>query len=267
MGDGSFNNAMELIQKQSEDLSLRQQPIINGVNSNHGGLTAVVTRKPSMEQRERETFHRASPAGPGGPGGAPALPPRSTELVSASQAPARQYSPPPLPPPRGANNPPPTPPRGTTPPPPLPPHNNIKRMSPVPGRQSQSVVVTRGTSPVARSAGQPMIVSNSLEAQQHVAHQMQALSLYPGGDIHSTQVEPPPPYPMGTAALNAPAPPTYSQTLAMRQSPTLSSTSSDYRRSPGLHYPNVIMAGGIVTGCPPSPVPAAPSPVNSILSG
>ena len=26
------------------------------------GLTAVVTRKPSMEPRERETFHRASPA-------------------------------------------------------------------------------------------------------------------------------------------------------------------------------------------------------------
>ena len=97
-------------------------------------------------------------------------------------------------------------------------------MSPVPGRQSQSVVVTRGTSPVARAVQQPMIVSNSLEAQQHVAQQMQALSLYPGGDIHSTQVEPPPPYPMGTAALNAPAPPTYSQTLAMRQSPTLSST-------------------------------------------
>ena len=133
----------------------------------------------------------------------------------------------------------------------------------MPGRQSQSVVVTRGTSPVARAAPQPMIVSNSLEAQQHVAHQMQALSLYPGGDIHSTQVEPPPPYPMGTAALNAPAPPTYSQTLAMRQSPTLSSTSSDYRRSPGLHcnYPTVMMAG------PTSPVPAAPSPVNSILSG
>ena len=143
-------------------------------------------------------------------------------------------------------------------------------MSPVPGRQSQSVVVTRGTSPVARAVQQPMIVSNSLEAQQHVAQQMQALSLYPGGDIHSTQVEPPPPYPMGTAALNAPAPPTYSQTLAMRQSPTLSSTSSDYRRSPqGLHYPNVIMAGGIVNGTagPTSPVPAAPSPVNSILSG
>merc|ERR1719361_794587 len=154
--------------EQREDLSIRQQPIING---NHAGLTAVVTRKPSMEQRERETFHRASPAAAAteqpankrcdSPGGAPALPPRSTELVSASQAPTRQYSPPPLPPPRGANNPPPTPPRGTTPPPPLPPHSNMNgggqmlkplRMSPIPGRQSQSVVVTRGTSPVARAA-------------------------------------------------------------------------------------------------------------------
>ena len=34
MGDGSFNNAMELIHKQNEDLSMRQQPIING---NHAG--------------------------------------------------------------------------------------------------------------------------------------------------------------------------------------------------------------------------------------
>ena len=37
MGDGSFNNAMELIHKQSEDLTTRQQPVINGVNSNHAG--------------------------------------------------------------------------------------------------------------------------------------------------------------------------------------------------------------------------------------
>ena len=31
MGDGSFNNAMDLIHKQSEDLTTRQQqPVING---------------------------------------------------------------------------------------------------------------------------------------------------------------------------------------------------------------------------------------------
>ncbi len=61
-----------------------------------------------------------------------------------------------------------------------------------------------------------------------VAQQLQALSLYPG-DLNG-QVEPPPPYPMGSAALPSSAPPpSYSATLAMRQSPTLSSTSSDYR--------------------------------------
>ncbi len=61
-----------------------------------------------------------------------------------------------------------------------------------------------------------------------MAQQLQALSLYPG-DLNG-QVEPPPPYPMGSAALPSSAPPpSYSATLAMRQSPTLSSTSSDYR--------------------------------------
>ena len=151
----------------------------------------------------------------------------------------------------------------------------MKRMSPVPGRPLTSVpavssaLVTRGQSPQPRNT-QPLVVSNSVEAQQQVAQQMQALSIFPSDN---NQSEPPPPYPMGTAAMSSPAPPSYSQTLALRQSPTLSSTSSDYRRSPlPLNiYPNVIMAGGqchIVNGVTPaSPVPAAPSPVNSILSG
>ena len=148
----------------------------------------------------------------------------------------------------------------------------LKRMSPVPGpgRHQAQVpvpVVTRGQSPVSRVACQPMVVTNSLEAQQQVAQQMQQLSIFSGD-----QQEPPPPYPMGTAALNTAAPPSYSysQTLAMRQSPTLSSTSSDYRRSPLLQYPNVYMSAGhgIVNGIatPTSPLPAAPSPVNSVLS-
>ena len=152
-------------------------------------------------------------------------------------------------------------------------HPMFKRISPVPvnpGRAPGAGVasippsVTRGTSPVARNT-QPMVVSNSLEVQQQVAQQMQALSLYPG-DLNG-QVEPPPPYPMGSAALpvSNPPPPSYSQTLAMRQSPTLSSTSSDYRRSPGLHYPIV---GGLGNGTSPtSPIPACPSPVSSIISG
>lgn len=38
MGDGSFNNAMDLIHKQGEDITNRQQPVINGVNgNNHSG--------------------------------------------------------------------------------------------------------------------------------------------------------------------------------------------------------------------------------------
>ena len=131
-----------------------------------------------------------SPAGAGAGvvGAAPALPPRSSHSPATEQ-------PPPLPPPRGAHNPPPTPPRGTTPPPPLPPHNAgvvmnghtghtgvtghnmngnhqmfMRRMSPVPGggrQQLPVVTVTRGQSPVARS-GQPMVVTNSYEAQQQV---------------------------------------------------------------------------------------------------
>jgi len=247
-----------------------------------------------------------SPGAPGAPALPPRSshqePPRlgvqsNGDMINSHPPVNRQYSPgtqnngdpPPLPPPRGAHNPPPTPPRGTTPPPPIPPHNAptvmnghgqmngghpmFKRMSPVPvnpGRAQGAGVasippsVTRGTSPVARNT-QPMVVSNSLEVQQQVALQMQNLSLYPG-DLNG-QVEPPPPYPMGSAALpvSNPPPPSYSQTLAMRQSPTLSSTSSDYRRSPGLHYPIV---GGLGNGTSPtSPIPACPSPVSSIISG
>merc|ERR1719210_2446530 len=205
--------------------------------------------------------------------------------------------PPPPPPPKGGNQaPPPTPPRGTTPPPPIPPHNAsgavggvganpsnlpmFKRMSPVPSlpcRPGQGISqypvmppVTRGTSPTAR----PVIVPNSLEAQAQVDQmRMHALSLYPSTELNGAVVEPPPPYPMGTAAhSSAPPPPSYSQSLAMRQSPTHSSTSSDYRRSPGLplHYPSVQFTHGAASLGPStaaSPIPACPSPVSSILSG
>merc|ERR1719510_325550 len=55
----------------------------------------------------------------------------------------------------------------------------------------------------------------------------------------ATTANPPPPYPMGTAATTANPPPSYSQSMTMRQSPTLSmsSTSSDYRRSPAPPLP------------------------------
>ena len=143
-------------------------------------------------------------------------------------------------------------------------------MSPVPsgagrGGQVAAVMVTRGQSPVTQQQ-LPSVAAQ----QQQVAHQLQALSIFSSDN----QVEPPPPYPMGTLASPAPAPPSYSQTLAMRQSPTLSSTSStDYRRSPLLqsgYYPNVMMVAGhgLVSATPPSPAPnMAPSPVNSLLSG
>lgn len=198
--------------------------------------------------------------------GAPALPPRprdhppvqrqySPPQTDARVPPGGDMGPPPPPPPKGGNQaPPPTPPRGTTPPPPIPPHNAsgavggvganpsnlpmFKRMSPVPSlpcRPGQGISqypvmppVTRGTSPTAR----PVIVPNSLEAQAQVDQmRMHALSLYPSTELNGAVVEPPPPYPMGTAAhSSAPPPPSYSQSLAMRQSPTHSSTSSDYRR-------------------------------------
>merc|ERR1719382_612342 len=157
-------------------------------------------------------------------------------------------------------------------------------MSPVPSlpcrpghglAQDQAIPpVTRGTSPTAR----PVIVPNSLEAQAQVAEaqaqmRMHGLSLYPSTELNGAPVEPPPPYPMGTAAHSAaPPPPSYSQSLAMRQSPTHSSTSSDYRRSPGLplHYPSVQFTHGAASLGPStaaSPIPACPSPVSSILSG
>ena len=150
----------------------------------------------------------------------------------------------------------------------------LRRMSPVPGRPVTSVpVVTRGQSPVTGARTPtvaPMAVNNSLEVQAQVAHQMQALSIFSSDN----QTEPPPPYPMGTAALatGAGAPPSYSQTIAMRQPPTLSSASSEYRRSPLLAYPNVMMVAGagmvgVATPASPLPGPTAPSPVNSILSG
>ena len=266
--------------------------------------------------------------------GAPALPPRPRDhppvqrQYSPPQGDARvplgagDMGPPPPPPPKGGNQaPPPTPPRGTTPPPPIPPHNAsgavggvganpsnlpmFKRMSPVPSlpcRPGQGISqypvmppVTRGTSPTAR----PVIVPNSLEAQAQVDQmRMHALSLYPSTELNGAVVEPPPPYPMGTAAhSSAPPPPSYSQSLAMRQSPTHSSTSSDYRRyisfssplslstpshslshvctflrSPGLplHYPSVQFTHGAASLGPStaaSPIPACPSPVSSILSG
>ena len=128
----------------------------------------------------------------------------------------------------------------------------------------------RGASPVpsapatTSSSIHPMRVHNSAQIQHQLQQQlqtMQSLSMFP---VDGSSSEPPPPYPMGTAAITANPPPSYSQSLAMRGSPTLSSTSSDYRRSPAPQtaqpltsiYPHHILAN--------SPIPPSPSP--SVLS-
>ena len=164
----------------------------------------------------------------------------------------------------------------------------------------------------------PLRVKNSHEIQaqvQQTLQSMQSMSIFPP----EGSAEPPPPYPMGTAQLTnnnpssssnypnvsisnnnmvinnnnnpaPPPPPSYSASLAMRQSPTLSSTSSDYRtmsssdyrRSPGpaahaaaaaannllsANYPHH-QFGPVVTSLSNTPTPAspAPSPASSMLS-
>ena len=264
-------------------------------------------------------LHRASPAlnvrsdSPNiisGGGAPPALPPRSHQ-IEPPRVPPSMDAPPPPPPRRSTNNanPPPTPPRGTTPPPPnssmysnspittsIPPPL-LKRMSPVPTHASRATGIAvshsqRGTSPVTTS--HPMKVHNTREMQQAVQQQLQmhqaTSHIFPED---GKPLEPPPPYPMGSAAsntqhtpsLNANPPPSYSQSFAIqRQSPTLSSTSSEYqvmtsanfRRSPAP-INNHMMTGMAAVyqhtynghaGHGPSPIPASPSPsATSMMSG
>ena len=263
-------------------------------------------------------IHRASPAtlnlrsdSPSVANGAPpALPPRSHQIEPPRVPPSLQNGEAPPPPPlprRSTNNanPPPTPPRGTTPPPPassmysnspittsLPPPL-MKRMSPVPSHASRGTAgmavshSQRGTSPVTTS--QPFKVHNTREQQLVVQQQLQmvhgqANHIFPES---GEPMVPPPPYPMGSAAntqctptMNANPPPSYSQSLAIqRQSPTLSSTSSDYRmmtsadfrRSPAPINNHILpgMASAYqYNGHGPSPIPASPSPsATSMISG
>lgn len=87
----------------------------------------------------------------------------------------------------------------------------------------------RGTSPVT---SHPLRLANSFEIKQHLQQQFQTFnSVFPVDGAS----EPPPPYPMGSSSN---PPPSYSQLAALRQSPTFSCTSSDYRamefrKSPG----------------------------------
>ena len=169
---------------------------------------------------------------------------------------------PPPPPPREQPKPPPTPPRCASPSNTrggglsAPPTNNsmvaqysnspiattlnqpplMKRISPVPTQYSRTqggmIVASacqRGTSPV--TTGTPIKVHNTREIQQ------QFKMMHPFDNVNPVNAEPPPPYPMvntnpegiGNLYTNPNPPPSYSQALANRQSPTLSSTSSDYR--------------------------------------
>ena len=163
-------------------------------------------------------------------------------------------------------------------------------MSPVPTHASRPAggIIShsqRGTSPVTTS--QPMRPHNTREMQQAVQQQLQMHQAVQASHIfpENGTTEPPPPYPMGSAAANPP--PSYSQSFAIqqRQSPTLSSTSSDnyrvmtsadYRRSPAPnnHHMMTGMAAAFQhtynghTGHGPSPIPTSPSPsATSMMSG
>ncbi|XP_059084100.1 serine/threonine-protein kinase Warts-like isoform X2 [Tigriopus californicus] len=224
--------------------------------------------------------------------GEPPPPPRVPILTPQS---GNDNGPPPPPPPRKSQVPPPTPPRGSTPPPSSSKasvtNSMLRRMSPVPGRGvagsagpspvPSSMALNRGTSPVvvnSNSHHHPLRVQNSREIQQQLQQTLQniqSMSIFP---MEGSSGEPPPPYPMGTAAqghTGANPPPSYTQSLAMRQSPTLSSTSSDYRlpsseyrRSPGPNllptYHPYLATGG--TGVSIAPTSPAPSPASSMLS-
>ncbi|XP_076037645.1 serine/threonine-protein kinase warts [Oratosquilla oratoria] len=198
---------------------------------------------------------------------------------------------PPPPPPRSQGAPvppPPTPPRGTTPPPPPPPPSYsypvvtnttmatsvgqmpvlLSRLSPGPAKSrsqanyvninnvSQSSTPQRGTSPVSASGRQPVVVQNSTQVQQHLSQQMQALNIS-GNSGYNNQMEPPPPYPVGSIMHGgggklATPPPSYNVTMQNRQSPT-----QEYRKSPAqLSLQN---QGPLVAPHPVSPSSLSPT--------
>lgn len=193
-------------------------------------------RKPSLERELN--LHRGSPALDSGAGSSRSDSPRQSvehQQLSRQYSPGGYAEPPPPPPPRS----------GSTPPPPPPPHAPyppmLKRMSPAP------VQVARGTSPVAVSSRQPMIVQNGPQVQQQLSQQIQALSLYPNS------AEPPPPYPLIPQSPSAaPPPPSYSASIANRQSPT-----QGYDRK----SPSSGVYSGPASAGSPSPTPTVSAPL------
>nr|XP_031845031.1 serine/threonine-protein kinase LATS1-like [Nomia melanderi] len=264
-----------------EFLKQAQGESLNGLSK----LNTKLIRKPSLERELN--LQRGSPALDSGAGSSRSDSPRLTELSPHPQL-SRQYSPsnfverepPPPPPPRCSSTPPP-------PPPPHVPYNQpnvptnmqqmLKRMSPAPvvptrpppttpgntGPISTSTSVSlpqRGTSPVASSNNnsnrQPMIVQNGPQVQQQLSQQIQALSIYQtGSNSSSTQVEPPPPYPIVSSSSAGPVqPPSYSVSIQNRQSPTQSQ--QDYRKSPS----SGIYSGPTSAGSPSPITVSAMSP-------
>lgn len=224
-------------------------------------LATKLMRKHSIERELSQSlqYNRNSPALDSGAGSSRSDSPHSHQqiITVSSRASTGQYSPspcpssfsdaPPLPPPRCSSTPP--------TPPPVPVTNFqqlFKRMSPAANPTQRTVPLpsqspARGTSPVSAVGThprQPMIVQNGPQAQQQLSQQMQALSLYQSG---GNSGEPPPPYPIISGGA-PPPPPSYTASIQSRQSPTQSSTTTDYRKSPSSGIYSATSAGS------PSPI-------------
>lgn len=92
--------------------------------------------------------------------------------------------------------------------------------------QSSNSASIRGASPVSFSGRAPMIVQNTPQAQQQLQQQLQALNIYHNNNsIPAHQMEPPPPYPIGSAVQNP-------VSLPNKLSAPYSSSSNLSRQSP-----------------------------------
>lgn len=205
--------------------------------------------------------------------------------------------PPPLPPPRGTVCPPPTPPRGTPPLPPPPPpppalvsqaeltHSNnnsvpkqqyLRRMSPVPSSRqvinytsSAGSTPQRGTSPIT-SSRTPMVVTNNAQIHQHLAQQLQALSI----SSNSSSISSPSRIDSslnsgssqnGKSSWYSSPQPSCASSSSGRHSPTPTISSSEYSIPPVFHLkrtppPAYTPPSSYSSSPQPSPQHHAPSP-------
>ncbi|XP_052901898.1 serine/threonine-protein kinase Warts [Anopheles moucheti] len=232
----STYNAIALEQIKNELMPYETGQALGGSQ-----LVAPLKRKPSIEKDAPQSplhMQRTSPALDSGAGSSRSNSPHSQQPFSSAALVGRssQYSPspcptnfsdaPPIPPPRCSSTP-------STPQPPNPMHL-LKRMSPASvasGRNGQfggaaSQSPARGSSPIASGGNhqlrQPIIVQNGPQVQQQLSQQM---AVYTGN-------EPPPPYPQ----IGPSSPPNYLTSFHSRQSPTQSSTQSDFRKSPSSGF-------------------------------